>query len=69
MLVIKNQWQKKCQEIEKNLRNFYEQKILEMEEKKTREMLEHIDAVKEGKETIVIKTDENMINSKLSLIR
>lgn len=43
MLIIKTQWQKKCNDTEKNLKNYYEHKIFELEDRKTKEMLEHIE--------------------------
>ena len=36
MLVIKTQWQKKCQETEKNLREYYEGQLFTLEERKSK---------------------------------
>ena len=46
MFVIKSQWQKKCNDVQKNLREFYENQIIKLEEKKSRELLLHIDNIK-----------------------
>jgi outer membrane protein assembly factor BamD (BamD/ComL family) len=64
MLVIKTQWQKKCSETEKQLREFYEGELIKLEDKKNREAIQHLEAVKEGK-SIVIKQDEELTSNRI----
>ena len=68
MMVIKTQWQKKCQETEKQLREFYESQLVNLEERKSKELLQHMESMKEGK-PIVIKHDEEIIASRIESLK